>query len=412
MPRTRRYIALLALAAIGFTGIRCDHNPVAPSGLKLSTLEKRVVQSGNAFGLKLFREINRTEGDTNLFISPLSVSMALGMTLNGANGSTLEAMQQTLELAGLSEDEINPSYKSLLELLQQLDPEVIFEIANAIWYRQEFAFEPDFIRTNQTFFDAEVRGLDFNDPQSVEIINGWVSDKTHGNIEEVIDRIDRQTVMFLINAIYFKGTWTYEFDEERTEQDWFNLPDGSRKPCMMMNQSAEFPYLATEAFQAVDLPYGDGAFRMTILLPRPGHDLDSLIESLDPETWDRWMQDFEADTVILQLPRFSLTFDIELKDILSGMGMGIAFDPNRADFTRMYRPGGLFIEFVKHKTFVEVNEEGTEASGVTVVGIGRTSIGGSEPIVMRVDRPFLFAIREHQSGTILFVGKVISPDSK
>ncbi|MFQ6113665.1 MAG: serpin family protein, partial [bacterium] len=212
---------LLVFVGIIFT--HCAHNPVSPVARDLTVLEKRLVDSDNKFGLKLFQEIIKEEGDKNVFISPLSVSMALGMTLNGANGETREAMEQTLELAGMTTEEINHSYSSLIELLTHLDARVLFQIANSIWYRHEFTFEEEFINLNKTYFDAVVRALDFDDPNSVNIINAWVEENTNGKIKEIVDRIDPEIVMFLINAIYFKGTWTYEFDKELTQDDFFNL---------------------------------------------------------------------------------------------------------------------------------------------------------------------------------------------
>lgn len=389
--------------------VQCERNPVSAKMRPLTSLEKRLVQSGNEFGFRLFREINKGTPGQNVFISPLSVSMALGMTLNGANGSTLEAMQQTLALAGLNNDDINQSYRSLIDLLTTLDTKVLFDIANSIWYKQEYTFEPQFMDLNRTYFDAEVQALDFSDPKSVDTINRWVDEKTRGKIQKILDRIDSRDVMFLINAIYFKGTWTYEFDKKHTEDDLFNLPDGSQKPIKMMAQTGSFPYFQTDDFQAVDLPYGDRAFSMTIILPRPNRDLDSLIAALTPESWDQWMQSFAPATVTVQLPKFKMEYDITLNEVLKALGMGIAFDPMKADFTRMYSPGGIFISFVRHKTFVQVDEEGTEAAAVTAVGVRATSVGDSGPILVRVDRPFLFAIRERQSGTLLFVGKIVEP---
>ncbi len=389
--------------------VQCERNPVSAKMRPLTSLEKRLVQSGNEFGFRLFREINKGTPGQNVFISPLSVSMALGMTLNGANGSTLEAMQQTLALAGLNNDDINQSYRSLIDLLTTLDTKVLFDIANSIWYKQEYTFEPQFMDLNRTYFDAEVQALDFSDPKSVDTINRWVDEKTRGKIQKILDRIDSRDVMFLINAIYFKGTWTYEFDKKHTEDDLFNLPDGSQKPIKMMAQTGSFPYFQTDDFQAVDLPYGDRAFSMTIILPRPNRDLDSLIAALTPESWDQWMQSFAPATVTVQLPKFKMKYDTTLNEVLKALGMGIAFDPMKADFTRMYSPGGIFISFVRHKTFVQVDEEGTEAAAVTAVGVRATSVGDSGPILVRVDRPFLFAIRERQSGTLLFVGKIVEP---
>jgi len=377
--------------------------------LELNDTEKLVVQSSNAFGLKLFNEIVDAEGDTNIFISPLSVSMALGMTLNGAAGNTYEAMQTVLSWQDLSEDEINTSYSHIIKLLVGLDPMVIFEIANSIWYREGFQVEPDFIAVNKTYFNAEVSSLNFSNPSAIDIINKWVSDKTHGKIEEIIDEIDALVVMFLINALYFKGTWSYEFDEQLTYDDYFNLPDGSLKPCKMMKQKWEHAYFENEYFQAIDLPYGDGNFRMTIFLPKHGKSTNSLTADFTPDNWILWMKSFDKDSVSIFLPKFKVEYKIKLNDVLSEMGMGIAFVPGLADFSRIRKSGELWIDKVLHKTFVDVNEEGTEAAAVTVVEMRELSTGGEEEIIMRVDRPFIFTIREASSNTILFMGKIVDP---
>ncbi|MFQ5825597.1 MAG: serpin family protein [bacterium] len=405
-----KIINYFLLICVGLIFTHCAHNPVSPEARDLTVLEKRLVDSDNKFGLKLFKAIIKEEKDKNVFISPLSVSMALGMTLNGANSNTKEAMEQTLELAGLTTEEINQSYQSLIELLTQLDSKVIFQIANSIWYRQEWTFEKEFIDLNKTYFDALVRGLDFNDPNSVDIINRWVKDNTNGKIGKIVEKIDPEIVMFLINAIYFKGTWTYEFDKELTQDDFFNLPDGSQKSCKMMNLTGDLHYFENEAFQAVDLLYGDEWFSMTILLPKPQTDIDSLISEINQENWDQWMNSFSEQAVELSLPKFKLEYDLLLNEILMTLGMAIAFDQYQADFTKMYiGPENLYISKVKHKTFVEVNEEGTEAAAVTSVEIGATSVG-PKGIPMRVDHPFIFLIQEKHSQTILFMGKMVEPN--
>ncbi|MBL7073917.1 serpin family protein [candidate division KSB1 bacterium] len=410
MIKTLNFSLVLCIC-IGF--MRCTKHPVSPTDRtphELTVAEKRLVESDNKFGLKLFKEIIKEEEDKNVFISPLSVSMALGMTYNGANGTTKEAMEETLELGGMTTEEINQSYKSLIELLTQLDPEVTFQIANSIWYRQEMAFEEEFINLNRTYFNAEVRGLNFNDPNASDIINQWVDEKTNGKIEEIVDHIDPLTVMFLINAIYFKGTWTYEFDEDLTQDDWFTLPDGSQKSCKIMTLEGDFNYFSNADFRAIDLPYGDAGFSMMIFLPNPQTDIDSMIAKFSQENWDYWINSFSMRSVNLFFPKFTLEYELTLNDVLETLGMEIAFNPNQADFTKMYKPGGLFISYVKHKTFVEVNEEGTEAAAVTVVAIERTSVGPRNIIFMRVDRPFVFVIRENHSQTLLFIGKIVEPN--
>ena len=411
----RPYTLPALLLAIGLFASGCtlmepdeDDRPIELR--PLTSAEQQISEADNRFGLKLFRALSEDERDANLFISPLSISMALGMTLNGADGETYEAMQKTLELAGLSEEEINTSYQSLIELLTNLDRKVVFEIANSIWYRQGFAVEPPFIDASQTYFDAAIREMDFNSPAAVQAINGWVEEQTHGKIDEIIDEIGGEIVMFLINAIYFKGTWTYEFDESDTRDEPFTQHDGTDVQVPMMRQEADLPYFETEAFQAIDLPYGDSLFSMTVLLPREGHDVDDLAAELEPEQWNDWVARFRTQEIDLRLPRFKLEYEKELNDVLKALGMEVAFDPYQANFSRINEPkrtgrtDSLYIGYVKHKTFVEVNEEGTEAAAVTVVAIAVASA----PVVpaLHVNRPFVFAIRERHSGTILFIGKV------
>lgn len=399
---------IAALLGVGLLLVQCEHSVIAPdnrSFRELTSFEKQLVASDNRFGLKLFREVVQQRKSENVFISPLSVAMALGMALNGANGETYEAMQNTLELNGLTPEEINQSYQSLIALLMQLDPRVEFQIANSIWHRQEMIFEQDFIDRNKTYFNASVRGVDFDAPATLNLINAWVSDNTRGRIPKIIDEIKPEHVMFLVNAIYFKGTWTYRFDPAQTKDDWFTTAGGAQKAVKMMHQKAgKHRFFSNQTFQAIDLPYGDAGFSMTILLPHRGVSLDSLIAAFSPEEWAGWMNGFANHEMALAMPRFKLTFDITLNEILKKMGMAIAFT-EAADFTAMYQPGVLLISDVKHKTFVEVDEEGTEAAAVTSVGVAVRSV----PPSLRIDRPFLFAIRDSHSQTVLFIGKIEYP---
>lgn len=409
MSKTLNFILILCVCIVF---MQYTANPALPTNTTLSELtvtEKSLVRSENTFGFKLLKEIVKEQKDKNIFISPLSISMALGMTYNGASGATQEAMQKTLELADLTVQELNESYKSLIELLTGLDAKVQFQIANSIWYRQEFSFEKEFIDLSKIYFNAQVRGLDFNDPKILKIINGWVDENTNGKIKKIVDEIDPWTVMFLINAIYFKGAWTSGFDKSLTNDDWFNLPDGSQESCEMMRKTGKFQYFENFDFQAIDLPYGDGDFSMSIFLPHPQKNLNSLIAEFNQESWEQWINSFSKHEGTLEFPKFTLEYELTLNDILKALGMAIAFDPYQADFTRMYKgPEGLYISEVKHKTFVKVNEEGTEAAAVTSVGMRATSIAPSG-FLMRVDRPFVFVIRENCSRAILFIGKIVKP---
>jgi serine protease inhibitor len=405
-------ILLCALTVLFFWHCSEESNPIEMMDhkiMQLSTTEKMVVQSSNDFSFKLFEKVVEAGGDSNSVISPLSISMALGMTLNGADGTTYDAMQKTLEWQGLSEDQINAAYHNLIKSLVALDPKIVFEIVNSIWYQQNFEVEQNFIDVNKRFFNAEVNALDFSDPSAIDVINQWVNAKTNGKIEEIIENIETNVVMFLINTIYFKGIWSLKFDEKLTTDDYFYLPDGSYKLCKMMKQKWDHEYFENETFQAIDLAYGDGNFKMTIFLPKDEFDIDVLISNFTPDNWNLWMNSFKKDSVNILFPKFKVEFKIKLNDVLSKLGMDIAFSPFSADFTRIRKAGELWIDKVLHKTFLEVNEEGTEAAAATVVEICELSAGGENELTMHVNKPFVFFIRETTSNTILFMGKIVDP---
>jgi serpin B len=373
---------------------------------ELTEVEKQISLASDKFGLNLFREINKSEKTENVFISPLSVSMALGMTLNGAGGNTFDAIKTTLQLNGLNKDEINSSYKSLMDLLVKIDPKVIFKFANSIWYRNTFTFENEFLETNKKYFYATVTALDFTNPNSVNIINNWVKESTNGLISKILENINSDEIMYLVNAIYFKGTWKYQFDKNNTKNDIFFNNNGTEVTVNMMFQENELEYLQNDYFKAVNLPYGDGAFSMMVFLPHKNFDINSFAEEFNEKNFDLWLKDFSKQKGEFQIPRFKIEYKVNLNDALKSLGMGIAFDAYQADFSNMYKgPDKAYISKVEHKTFAEVNEEGTEAAAVTSVTIGVTSIGTG--FHMKVDRPFIFLIRENKSGTILFIGKIV-----
>ena len=395
-------IVLLICCSRDFSTFPVEEDTSRP----LTRLEKELAESGNDFGFRLFKEIvrERADSDSNIFISPLSVSFALGMTYNGAATTTEEAMRTTLGFDYFSKEQINETFQSLMTLLTGLDPKVRFQIANSIWYRLGFHVEQPFIDVNKTYFDAEVEALDFSSQQAIDTINDWVYQNTNGKIEEIIDNIHPLTVMFLLNAIYFKADWTFQFDPDMTADHPFTLADGSDVTCKMMQQEGDFEYFESDDFQAVDLPYGNGGFSMTIFLPRPQKTLDGLIAEFSPENWAQWTGQFYTTKLHLFMPRLKVEFEMKLNDVLKTLGMGIAFS-GAADFIGINKDGGLYISMVKHKTFVEVDEEGTEAAAVTIVEIRETSAGPG----MMLNRPFVFVIRERASNTIVFMGKIVNP---
>jgi serine protease inhibitor len=404
------FAALTIVLTLGCRDLGTWADEQQGSSRPLTSLEQSLVAADNSFGFKLFAAVNSTEGGNSVFVSPTSVSMALGMTLNGANGTTRTAMAQTLEFSGLSQNEINDSYKSVIAILTGLDPKVKFQIANSIWHRPELNVEQAFKDANTEHFNAEVNSLNFSDPAAAKTINGWVDRNTNGKIKEIVpDPIPRDMVMYLINAIYFKGTWKYRFDTSQTHNDSFTLTNGSTIPCRMMSQGGTFDYYADETLQAVDMPYGDAGFSMTILLPKSGTSIDQFAASLTQERWNSWVGKLVKTKGDISLPKFKLEYKKTLNEMLSSMGMSIAFDANLANFTNIDRRGNLSISEVMHKTFVQVDEEGTEAAAVTSVGTRATYAGPTDSFVLRVDRPFIFVIREHHSGTILFIGKIAEP---
>ncbi len=370
----------------------------------LTVAERSVIAGSNSFAFDLMRAVNADEAGANVFISPLSVSMALGMTLNGAAGTTFDEMRETLDFGGLSQTEINASYRSLTDLLLGLDRTVDMRIANSVWYRQEFPVEQPFVQSVQASFGARVEGRDFANPATLNVINGWVSSATNNRIESIIDEIRPEHIMFLINAIYFKGAWTDAFDRSATRADTFRAPGGASVPVQMMNTDGSFRARMTNDYQAVELPYGNTAFTMTIVMPAEGVDIEDFADSLDGEAFDALVSGMGEGRIMLSMPRFRLEYEKTLNDALKALGMPTAFT-DAADFSGISRGGGLSISEVKHKTFVEVNEEGTEAAAVTSVGIVLTSA----PPSIRIDRPFVFVIRERFSGTILFAGKIVEP---
>ncbi len=407
--KKKYFLVFIVLSIISYSFLQCSSGITNPVVRELTPLEKQLVSSSSEFGFNLFKKINKVEAQNNIFISPLSVSMALGMALNGASGTTYDAMKSTLEFSSLTKQQINETYQSLIGLLNKADPKVTFNIANSIWYKNTFNFKKEFIDVNKKYFNAEVQSLDFTNNNSVNIINNWVDEKTNGKISKIIENIPPNIVMYLINAIYFKGTWKYEFNKKSTQQDIFNDINGNQITCNMMAQKNKFLYYSNSDLQIIDLPYGNENFSMVVILPVWEKNVNEIIEQLDKDTWNNYLGNLKKKEGIIQLPKFKLENKYLLNKVLKQMGMEIAFDKSKADFTNMNKSGGIYIDEVLHKTFVQVDEEGTEATAVTSVSFGVTSAGGNG-FLMRVDRPFVFIIKEKNSNSILFMGKVINPE--
>lgn len=368
---------------------------------ELAASERRVLTAGNELTWTLLRQVSAAQPGKTVVLSPLSASMALGMTLNGAAGGTLDGMRLALGLGNATVEEIDAGYASTIALLRELDPSVEFKLANAIFHRASFPFHQSFLDAGRQWFGAEIRPLDFASPAAVNTINDWVKGATQGRITSIVESLRADDVMYLLNAIYFKGRWRAPFDPRQTADGEFRAADGSRQPARFMYRGGTLHAFGTPEAEGAVLPYGNGAFAMTLILPRDGVSVESVAASMSAAKFADWQAQAREVTMDLYLPRFTVAYERTLNDDLAALGMADAFAPSRADFSRM-STASLYIGVVKQKTWIQVDEEGTEAAAVTGVGVRVTSL----PPSLRFDRPFLFVISDRLSGAVLFVGKV------
>ncbi|WP_168121444.1 serpin family protein [Paenibacillus sp. HB172176] len=372
------------------------------------SLDSRIVQAENAFGLQLHRQLTELGDGGNVILSPYSISTALAMTWNGSAGATASEMADVLGWNGMDVEQINEGNKQLAKLLSGSADGIELQTANSLWYREGIAMKKSFLEMSQNVYRAKVTELDLSGDDALDRINNWVREQTQHKIDSIIDNpIDPSTVAILVNAVYFNGTWKLKFSEDATKEEDFTLEDGSVEKVPMMKQNGQFPYLEGDTWQAVRLPYGDGRLDMLVVLPKPESSLDELQTELwaDPSPWQ---QAFPKALVELGLPRFKVKNTMLLNDALEQLGMKKAFDREAADFSGMADVRPLFIGAVKHKTYIDVNEEGTEAAAVTSVEMVGTSAPATSA-TMVVNRPFFFAIEDAQTHAWLFLGSVTNP---
>ncbi|MCB2379625.1 serpin family protein [Hymenobacter sp. BT635] len=415
MNLTKATFAVLALAGSALLGA-CQKEtaaPVTPAEdntpvvRPLTTQETRNVSSANDFAFRSFAALQAKAANGNVFISPLSISAALTMAYNGADGTTKEAMRQTLGFQPQTDEQISQAYQTLTELLRGMDKRVTFTAANSIWYAPQYELQAPFVQKNTTYFEAAVQPLDFSSAKAKDVINGWVRDKTKGKIDGIIESLPPDQVMVLVNALYFKGTWTYPFDAKLTQKAPFKRADGSSASVDFMTlQKGSYHYYQDAAQQVIDLPYGNQQFSMTLVVPQGQTTVNDLARTISSTQLSSWLSSAKPTTLVLRLPKFKMEYKNSLNEMLITLGMGEAFS-GQANFSRMLvgRTSGLAISDVLHKTYVEVNEEGTEAAAVTSVGIINTSV----PPTVSVDRACLFMIREKSTNAILFIGQLMNP---
>lgn len=417
--RHREFFAVsICLTVLGIGGVLGTNQPEGlavpmrkPSFIAQASQQvtnAQLIAANTRLSFKLFSEILKQQPEQNIFISPASVAIALAMTYNGAKGETQQAIAHTLELQGMSLEEVNQAYATLRATLTNPDPKVQLSIANSLWGRQDEPFHPEFLQKNQNFYGAQVTSLDFSNPTASNIINNWVKQSTNGKINKIVDsnEFSPDTILVLLNAIYFKGFWARAFDKTSTKELPFTLLNGTQKSHPIMFQESEYWYYENELFQAVSLPYGQGRLSLYIFLPHKNVSLNAFYQKLNAENWEQWINEFSPEQVLLGLPRFKLDYELELNNALKSLGMAIAFDPNRADFAGITsRPA--FISKVKHNTFFEVNEEGSEAAAAASVQVNTRSTRQASQ--MTVDRPFFCAIFDNQTKSILFLGSILEP---
>jgi len=404
----KRFVALMALIAallcmVGILIVSSRNTKREESQLPI---DHRLVAANTGFGFKLLKELVQQDSDQNVFISPASVALSLSMTYNGAASSTKDAMARVLGIQELSLDNLNNANAALLSNLQAPGPGVKIALANSLWARNGVSFHQSFLDRNRRFYGADVTSMDFGAPDARDTINAWVSDRTGGRIQSLVDRIDAADVLLLVNAIHFKGEWTDKFDKANTRGRPFRLQNRKKIIIPMMSREATLQIYKGQKFTAVALPYGKGRISFYIFLPDEDSSLEAFYKELTAENWKTWMSGFrEHHEGHITMPRFKVEYGVSLVETLSALGMQQAFGPG-ADFGRMC-DRDVFVGDVVHKTFLEVNEEGTEAAGATETSMKMIGIDFEGIIV--VDRPFMYAIRDDKTGELLFLGAVVDP---
>ena len=400
-----RGLALVALLA-GCSSITEPSQPGAALTTlprSLSPSEQSLISATNDFSFSLFRQISAAQKDSNVFTSPLSASLALGMTMNGAANTTLSQMRSTLAFGSTTETDIDAGYKSLIALLRGLDPTVDVRIANGIWYRSGYSVKQAFLDAGRTYFDAQIAAIDFNSPSATTTVNDWVSTATAGKIPTIVERLS-DLDMILVNAIYFKGSWRQRFDPAETSDQPFHGVAGDQ-PMRLMHHKGSVSFTSNENYTAVDLPYGDSAYTMTVVLPGNNQSVDALAATLmQRSAWNTLLGQMGPASVDVCIPKLKVEWERNLNADLIALGMPDAFSDLAADFSRLAAQPSK-ISYVKQKAYVDINEEGTEAAAVTAVGIYASSVMINPEF--RADRPFIFVIREQLTGTIVFMGKIV-----
>ena len=367
----------------------------------------QIVAANNDFAFSLFKEIAQTETKNNFMISPVSASLALGMVYNGAAGETQQAFSNVFNYGNATLEETNFVNQNIIDNLTYTASGTTFDIANSLWISNTFPVKETFSEANKTYYFAEVQNKDFGDPETIKTINNWVSNKTNGKIPKVLAYVEPNTVLYAINALYFKSDWKFHFNPEDTKPQPFHLDNGTLKQVDMMSMEQDLKYLSNKVFSSVKLPYKNDKYTMTLMLPHTNKTVNDIVAMMNNENWIEWQNNYQVQGLKMAMPKFTFSYKKQLKDPLINLGLGIAFSGN-ADFSGI-SDTKTRISFVLQKTFIDVNEKGSEAAAVTAVGMSTTSVNGS---TFLLNRPFIFAITEKGTGSICFMGKVGIPEYK
>ena len=394
--------------SIGMLTSCSEDEPVAPNikynpgTVKLTTAQQAQVENSNEFAWKFFKEVSKGEQE-DVFVSPLSVTYALGMLSNGAVGDTQKEILEGLEFRSGKVDDINSLCHQLMIESPKLDKSTKVSMANAVVANKNKPLQPDFKNVVEKQYQALVTNQDFSSPATLSFINQWASDHTQGMVPKILERINPDGVSYLLNALYFKGIWYRQFDKKHTKKEAFTKADGTKSQVQMMHQKEQFLIGENEMYQTVVLPYGNGSYEMIVVLPREGKKLSDVLVAMNGKQWKDNLKNMYSSEVDLKLPRFTSVYNRELNDVLKLLGMNAMFDPSKANLTKMSAVSS-FVSMVLQKAKIEVDEEGSKAAAVTVVDTAPTAVAPSKPILFHANRPFMYAIVEHSTGTIFFMG--------
>lgn len=387
-----------------------EANPAIPP-LEKGKFAEKLSNANEDFAIGLYLQILKENADKNIVVSPLSIATALAVVYNGASGGTEKALGNLLCLAGMNVEEINRAYDLFLSDIKKPDPKVDISIANSVWTGKDRKFREDFIKKISVHYEANAKNIDFNSSEAVEQINRWVNEKTKGKISEIVDESIKDSILLIINAMYFKGIWREVFEEGMTKEDAFYLTNGREKRVHLMFQEGRYNYLENEKFQAISLPYGHGRIGMYIFLPDKKANMKDFYKLLNQKNWRDWMSHFKKRQGRIGLPRFREEYGADLNKVLSALGMQTAFSPGHANFERIFRnEENIFISRIKHKTYIEVNEKGTEAGASAAIEMLKEELPTENPFTMIINRPFFFVIRDNESGMPLFMGSILEPN--